>query len=161
MNTVFYVMGVSGSGKSTVGKLLAESLEIAFFDGDDFHPKENIVKMSNGIALNDEDRQGWLLTLNDLAVNQLKQNSCVIVCSALKEKYRETLSQTIETNVKWIHLIGSYNQILERIKKRENHFMPSKMLKSQFDTLEDPKTAINIDISLKPEKIIEHILNNI
>lgn len=161
MNTVFYVMGVSGSGKSTVGKLLAEYLEIPFFDGDDFHPKENIVKMSNGIALNDEDRQGWLLTLNDLAVNHSKQNSCVIVCSALKEKYRETLSKTIETNVKWIHLIGSYNQILERIKKRENHFMPSKMLKSQFDTLEDPKTAINIDISLKPEKIIEHILNNI
>ncbi|KJD37196.1 gluconate kinase [Tamlana sedimentorum] len=161
MNTVFYVMGVSGSGKSTVGKLIAESLEIPFFDGDDFHPKENIVKMSNGMPLNDEDRQGWLLNLNDLAINQLKQNSCVIVCSALKEKYRELLSATIETHVKWIHLVGSYHQILNRMNKRENHFMSSNMLQSQFDTLEAPQYAINVDINLKPNEIIKHIIKHI
>lgn len=161
MNTVFYVMGVSGSGKSTVGKLLAESLEIPFFDGDDFHPKENIEKMSNGIPLNDEDRQGWLLTLNDLAKNELSQNSCVIVCSALKEKYRELLSTSIEAHVKWIHLVGTYNQILDRMNNRENHFMSSSMLQSQFETLEAPERAINVDINLNPNDIIKYIIKQI
>ena len=95
-------MGVSGSGKSTVGKLLAEDLNIPFFDGDDFHTKSNIIKMSRGQALTDGDRFGWLQSLNNLAKKQLEKNSCIIVCSALKKKYRELLSKDIQNNTKWI-----------------------------------------------------------
>ncbi len=150
-------MGVSGCGKSTVGKLLAQELDIPFFDGDDFHPEANIKKMSNGQPLNDDDRQGWLETLNDLAKQQLTKNSCVIVCSALKQKYRDTLSLHIKTETKWVYLSGSFDQIFERLNSRDNHFMPSELLKSQFDTLEEPKDALRVDIGLTPENIIKTI----
>ena len=150
-------MGVSGCGKSTVGKLLAQELDIPFFDGDDFHPEANIKKMSNGQPLNDDDRQGWLETLNDLAKQQLTKNSCVIVCSALKQKYRDTLSLHIKTETKWVYLLGSFDQIFERLNSRDNHFMPSELLKSQFDTLEEPKDALRVDIGLTPENIIKTI----
>ncbi|SNR32929.1 NADP-dependent phosphogluconate dehydrogenase [Lutibacter flavus] len=156
-NNVFFVMGVSGVGKSTIGNLLSKELGIPFFDGDDFHPKENILKMSKGEPLNDEDRFGWLATLNKLAKDQLKENSCVIVCSALKNKYREILSNGVENNTKWIHLVGSYELISERMKQRSNHFMPTGLLKSQKDILENPVNAINVNISLTPLEIVEVI----
>lgn len=157
MNKVIFIMGVSGCGKSTVGKLLAQELDIPFFDGDDFHPEANIKKMSNGQPLNDDDRQGWLETLNDLAKQQLTKNSCVIVCSALKQKYRDTLSLHIKTETKWVYLSGSFDQIFERLNSRDNHFMPPELLKSQFDTLEEPKDALRVDIGLTPENIIKTI----
>lgn len=154
-------MGVSGCGKSTIGKLLAEDLKIPFFDGDDYHPKENIEKMSKGIPLNDEDRLGWLQTLNSLAKEQLNYQSCVIVCSALKESYRKILSKHIENVTKWVHLSGTFSQIQERINKRSNHFMSSKLLQSQFDTLETPTKALTLNICLKPEEIVKKIKNNL
>lgn len=154
-------MGVSGSGKSTIGQLLAQELDIPFFDGDDFHPESNIKKMSNGKALDDADRQVWLETLNDLAKNQLAKNSCVIVCSALKEKYRELLSNSIEKNTKWVYLSGSFKQIFDRVNGRKGHFMPPKLLKSQFDILEQPKNAIEINIGLTPKEIIKNIKNEL
>nr|WP_321231247.1 NADP-dependent phosphogluconate dehydrogenase [uncultured Psychroserpens sp.] len=157
MKKVIFVMGVSGCGKSTIGKLLSEELKIPFFDGDDFHPESNVAKMSSGQALNDDDRQGWLETLNDLAKKQLTKDSCVIVCSALKQKYRDILSRNIESETKWVHLSGSFEQIFERVNSRPNHFMPSELLKSQFDILENPKDALQIDISLTPEHIIKTI----
>ncbi|MBP0904925.1 NADP-dependent phosphogluconate dehydrogenase [Mariniflexile gromovii] len=150
-------MGVSGCGKSTIGKLLSEKLNIPFFDGDDFHPQSNIDKMSSGMPLNDEDRYGWLVALNQLANKQLKNNSCIIVCSALKKSYREILSTDIQNQVKWVHLAGSFNQIFERLNNRANHFMSSDLLQSQFDTLESPKEALEINIGLKPEDIVERI----
>lgn len=150
-------MGVSGCGKSTIGKLLAQELNIPFFDGDDFHPEANIKKMSSGQPLNDADRQGWLETLNDLAKKQLTKNSCVLVCSALKQKYRDTLSLDLEAQTKWVYLSGAFNQIYNRVNKRPDHFMPSKLLQSQFDTLEEPKDALKIDIALTPENIIKKI----
>lgn len=150
-------MGVSGCGKSTIGKLLAQELDIPFFDGDDFHPKANIKKMSSGQPLNDDDRQGWLEALNKQAKKQIAKNSCVIVCSALKEKYRETLSVSINQEIKWVYLSGSFNQIYNRVNKRPDHFMPSDLLQSQFDALEEPKDALKIDISLSPEEIIKKI----
>lgn len=152
-------MGVSGVGKSTIGQLLSNELGIPFFDGDDFHPQENITKMSNGIPLNDDDRQGWLETLNKLAKTELQTNSCIIVCSALKQKYRDILNQDINGKTKWIYLKGSFNQIKERLEMRSGHFMSAQLLKSQFETLEAPKNTIDIDISLTPSEIIKTLKN--
>ncbi len=154
-------MGVSGCGKSTIGKLLSQDLNIPFFDGDDYHSKSNIKKMSNGQSLNDNDRRDWLESLNGLVKKQLTENSCVIACSALKQKYRKILSQGVEEQAQWLHLYGSFDQIYNRINKRTNHFMPSKLLQSQFDILENSKEALQIDISLTPEKIIETIKNEL
>ncbi|WP_225036713.1 NADP-dependent phosphogluconate dehydrogenase [Winogradskyella sp. SM1960] len=161
INKVIFVMGVSGCGKSTIGKRLAQELEIPFFDGDDFHSKANIKKMSNGQPLTDADRQGWLETLNELAKTQVAKSNCVIVCSALKEAYRNTLSLGIEAATKWVFLNGSFNQIYNRVNKRSNHYMPSGLLQSQFDTLEKPKDAIEIDISLTPKDIIKTLKENL
>ncbi|WP_452225196.1 NADP-dependent phosphogluconate dehydrogenase [Lacinutrix chionoecetis] len=161
LKKVIFIMGVSGCGKSTIGKRLAQELNIPFFDGDDFHPEANIKKMSSGQPLNDDDRKGWLETLNDLAKKELKTNSCVIVCSALKQKYRDILSLHIESRTKWVYLSGTFDQIFDRLKNRTDHFMPSTLLKSQFDTLEKPENAITIDISLKPEEIIDEVKNRL
>ncbi len=157
MNKVIYIMGVSGVGKSTIGIMLANEMNIPFFDGDDYHSKKNVDKMSSGKALNDDDRHGWLVTLNELAKTQLKKNSCVIVCSALKKKYRELLSDGIENQTKWVHLSGTFETIYNRMNARKNHFMPSDLLKSQFDTLEIPVNAISVDVKLTPEEIIKQI----
>lgn len=154
-------MGVSGSGKSTIGKKLADELKIPFFDGDDFHPQTNIRKMASGQPLNDEDRLGWLKSLNKLAADQLKNNSLVISCSALKEKYRQILSDGLEQNCKWIFLHGSKETIALRMSKRKDHFMPENLLQSQFETLEEPAYGIPVDIEMTPKEIINKILNQL
>lgn len=161
MNTVIFIMGVSGCGKSTIGQLLSQRLRIPFFDGDDYHPQSNKDKMKNGVPLNDKDRHGWLITLHDIAAEQLKKNSCIIACSALKASYRDILSAEIKHQVTWVYLTGSFNQIIERINQRNHHFMSPELLQSQFDTLEPPKHALKINISSKPEEIIEKIANKI
>lgn len=153
-------MGVSGCGKSTIGTLLAQELDIPFFDGDDFHPEENIQKMSSGKALNNKDRQGWLEKINEVAKNQLTKGGCVLACSALKKIYRDTLSHDIEHQIKWVYLSGSMDQIFDRVQNRTAHFMPSELLKSQFDILEEPKNALQIDISKSPEKIVKTLKNH-
>lgn len=156
-NKVIFVIGVSGVGKSTIGSLLSKDLGIPFFDGDDFHPKENIKKMASGTPLNDKDRLGWLTSLNELAIEQLEHNSCIIACSALKHKYRVILSNGIENKVKWVHLHGTFNQIAKRIKNRPGHFMPPDLLKSQFNILESPKDSIQVDIDLNPQQIVNKV----
>jgi 6-phosphogluconate dehydrogenase len=158
-NTIVFVMGVSGVGKSTVGSLLSKKLNMPFFDGDDYHPEKNISKMSEGIPLNDEDRLGWLESLNALAKNELEKQGCVIACSALKSKYRVLLEKEIKAAVKWVYLHGSFEEVFQRMNNRANHFMSPQLLQSQFDTLEEPKNAIKIDINLSPSQIVEEITN--
>jgi len=150
-------MGISGCGKSTIGKLLSQDLKIPFFDGDDYHSENNIKKMSKELPLNDNDRQGWLESLNELAKKKLTNSSCIIACSALKESYRKILSFDIEGQTKWVHLSGSFESIYNRVNARKDHFMPSKLLQSQFDVLEEPKDALKVDINLTPDEIIKVI----
>lgn len=150
-------MGVSGAGKSTIGSLLAKQLDVPFFDGDDHHPESNVLKMSSGQALNDEDRLPWLQAINQIAKNELKNKGCVIACSALKKSYRDILAAGVEGRVQWVLLNGSFEKIKERIEGRQNHFMGSKLLMSQFETLEEPDNAIKIDVDLSPNKITELI----
>lgn len=153
---IYIVMGVSGSGKSTIAKLLAEKLACPFYDGDDFHPIENIEKMRQGIALTDGDRYPWLAAIKDLIeeLNQKRQPG-VIACSALKVAYRQYLQEDY-SQIIWVYLKGSYETILKRMQERENHFMKGEMLRSQLDSLEEPtyKEAIIIDIDEPPEEII-------
>ena len=158
---VIFVMGVSGVGKSTIGSLLSKEFSIPYFDGDDFHPQENVDKMANGHSLNDDDRYGWLLKLNSLANQHMEKGGCIIACSALKEKYRDILQENIEKNTKWVFLNGSYELISNRMQARKNHYMPASLLKSQFDTLEIPINAIDVDIRKSPEEIIKLIKTDI
>ncbi len=155
--TIFYVMGVSGCGKSTIGNLLAQQLKYSFFDADDYHPKANVKKMAAGNPLDDQDRVGWLKILNDLAIKH-KNEGAVIACSALKEMYRNTLSDSIEKHTMFVYLEGTFDQILERLQARKGHFMPLHLLQSQFETLEPPKNAIHVPISDTPEEIVSEVL---
>lgn len=157
---VIFVIGVSGSGKTTVGQLLAEKLHWTFVDADDHHPPSNIEKMKSGIPLNDTDRLPWLDALHQIALDSLT-TGCVISCSALKENYRERLSDSIVDQVAWVYLEGSYDLIYERMQNRENHFMDANMLKSQFEAFEKPEDAMALDIADAPEIIVEKIINRI
>lgn len=155
---IIFVIGVSGSGKSSVGRLLAEDLAMPFVDADDHHPTENIEKMSRGIPLEDEDRRPWIERLNQIAKVHL-DSGCIIACSALKETYRDLLSSSIESKVRWVYLKGTYDQIFERMKQRQDHFMEAHMLKSQFDTLEEPENALTVDITDTPKEMVAHIVS--
>ena len=159
-NNICYVMGVSGSGKTTLGRKLARELEVPFFDGDDFHPPENIRKMAGGAPLEDADRIGWLHRINELARSH-QDSGAVIACSALKEAYRKILENGLQGKVQWIYLQGTYNEILERVSKREGHFMPAALLKSQFDTLEPPGYGIVIPVALSPAGALEKALKKL
>lgn len=146
-------MGVSGSGKTTIGSLLAKELDWKFYDADDFHSASNKEKMKNGIPLTDDDRLGWLRDLQILIQSQT--DSFVLACSALKETYRNLL-QTDE-DVEFIYLKGTFEQIEMRLSERKNHYMPMTLLRSQFDALEEPKNRLTIDISHTPFEIIQII----
>ena len=157
---VFFIMGVSGCGKSTIATRLAKELGIPFFDGDDFHPACNVSKMAAGEPLTDDDRKDWLITLNKLAAKH-SDKGAVIVCSALKASYRELLSSEIEDKVTWILLKGTFEEIQERLNARKGHFMPASLLRSQFETLELPQQAITVSISPPPDTILLNIIHQI
>lgn len=150
-------MGVSGSGKTTIGQLLAQDLGWPFSDGDDFHPQANIDKMRQGLPLTDEDRDSWLTTLRH-HIDTLLDNrqSAVLACSALKQAYRDRLGGD-RPAVRFIYLKGDYALIRQRLQKRQGHFMPADLLKSQFATLEVPEDVPTIDISQTPEIIVNSI----
>lgn len=167
-------MGVSGSGKTTVGEKLAQSLGCEFQDADDFHPQDNIEKMRHGIPLNDVDRIPWLKSMQKAIQEWIVENRTVVLaCSALKASYRQQLlsdssnlqhisSQEINSKyIKLVYLKGSFNLIQERLQKRQNHFMSDKLLKSQFEDLEEPLDAIVVNISESTEEIVKNIIQNI
>ncbi|XP_027526608.1 probable gluconokinase isoform X1 [Neopelma chrysocephalum] len=166
------VIGVSGSGKTTVGSRLAAKLGWKFYDADNYHPLENKKKMAGGIPLNDEDRIPWLCTLhNILRREDSSRQDAILACSALKKMYRHILingAPAIETEqpeekpslkILFVHLDGPIDIIAGRLEKRRGHFMPPQLLKSQFDTLEPPSAPENfITVSLEkplPEIVLE------
>jgi gluconokinase len=158
MPQAIILMGVSGSGKTSVGLRLSEILGWQFFDGDDLHPAENITKMSQGIPLDDHDRKTWLASLHDLIVQYLCEgNSIVLACSALKQAYREQLRDN-NPELIFVYLKGSYELVFDRMQNRKHHYMKGGMLRSQFNDLEEPTSAIEIDVDQELEAIVEQIL---
>ena len=158
---IIFIMGVSGSGKTTVGKKLAARIGLPFFDGDDFHSPSNKEKMNRGTPLTDEDRKDWLIQMNNAAMDQAKHAGAVIACSALKETYRAILSSGITIPLYWVFLQGSFELIKKRMDERKDHFMPASLLASQFDALEIPANSIKIDIAKDPDEIVERIISEI
>ena len=155
---IVILMGVAGSGKTTIGSRLADRLGWSFFDGDDFHPPENVAKMSSGIALTDSDREPWLQALADLIASLLASNtSAVLACSALKSAYRDRLKNGAGPNtdqIRFVYLKVSPAVAHERLRKREGHFMPEELISSQFETLEEPDDAIIVDATPSPDEIV-------
>lgn len=153
---IIVLMGVSGSGKSTIGALLAARLNWTFLEGDDFHPPANISKMSSGIALSDEDRFPWLGDIaKSLRARAERGENIVLSCSALKERYRTVLRQAA-TDVRFVFLEGREELIAERVRKR-SHFMNPALLRSQFEALEPPVDAVRINVALAATEIVELI----
>lgn len=161
MIAIIYIMGVSGSGKTTVGKKLSETTGIPFFDADDFHSVANKNKMKAGHPLNDDDRKEWLQNINQKAREEAGKKGAIIACSALKENYRTVLAGKIACPVYWVFLQGDYQLIHERINERKGHFMPAELLRSQFEILEAPSDGLVIDISKKPDEIVKIILRQL
>lgn len=157
---VFIIMGVCGSGKTTVGKRLSEELHCEFIEGDLLHSESNIEKMKAGVPLNDDDRLPWLQAIrHQIEIFQDKGQCVVITCSALKQMYRDVLACNNPKIVKFIHLHGSRDLLMERLQNRKGHFMNPKLLDSQLEILEKPAEALSIDISQSIEQIIYFILN--
>jgi gluconokinase len=153
---IIVLMGVTASGKSTVGKLLAEQLGWSFLEGDNFHSAENIEKLRRGQPLNDQDRRPWLEAIRE-AIGQAigRGESAVIACSALKDSYRRMLE--VGGQVAFVYLKASVPLIEKRLKNRVGHFMNPRLLQSQFDTLEEPKDALQVDAGSSPANIVEAI----
>jgi gluconokinase len=149
-------MGPAGSGKTTVGELLAGKLSWNFFDGDHFHSRANIEKMSRGIPLTDEDRIPWLNSIREAMLQwETQRQNVVLTCSALKRSYRELLQ--ISPTVRPIYLKGYYDLLRGRLRSRKGHYAGEQLLASQFADLEEPTNALTIDASRSPEEIVDEI----
>jgi gluconokinase len=154
---VIVLMGVSGSGKTTIGQMLAQKLEWQFKDADDFHPQSNKDKMQRGEALTDADRRPWLELLRQEIDRALQSNiDLILACSALKSTYRQVLADDSD-RVKFVYLKGSFELIQHRLQERHGHFMNPDLLGSQFDELEEPEGAIVVDISESLEDSVRQI----
>jgi gluconokinase len=153
---VVIVMGVTGAGKTTVGRLLAEQSGWEFADADDFHPPANVEKMRNGIPLDDDDRKPWLERLRKSITDWIAEGrNVVLACSALKRSYRQELD--VGPQVHFVYLKGSAEQIAERLRSRQGHFAGEQILAGQFADLEEPENALTIEIASTPEQIVDQI----
>ncbi|MCL1467781.1 gluconokinase [Argonema galeatum] len=158
---IVIVMGVSGSGKSTVGMMLASALNWQFSDADSFHSPANVEKMSKGIPLTDADRIPWLLAMQSAQAQWLREErDMILACSALKSSYREMLYFDPE-RIRLVYLKGSFELIQKRLAIRQHHFMSKELLQSQFDTLEEPESAIFVDAAQPPDAIVQQIITTL
>ncbi len=150
-------MGVSGAGKTTIGKLLASVLGWSFHEGDDFHPRSNLLKMAQGTPLSDEDRWPWLGQIRELVGSLVDSGEdAIITCSALRQSYREYLLEGHQV-LEFVYLKGDYSLIRSRLVERKSHFMKVNVLDSQFRTLEEPEGVITIEVALEPSVIVDTI----
>jgi len=156
---IVIVFGVSGAGKTTIGRLLAEELGWRFYEADDFHPRANIEKMRSGHPLTDEDRWPWLTLLREQITRSLAvKDNAVLACSALKRAYRERLR--VSGDVKFVFLRGDYALIENQLRRRRSHFMNPELLQSQFADLEEPQPdeeVLTIDLGRSPQELVEEI----
>jgi gluconokinase len=159
--TVLIFMGVAGCGKTTVATLFAKKTGATFYEGDDFHPPENVQKMRNGVALTDGDRKKWLQTLRGIITHSLDEGRfTVMACSALKAAYRDLLKGG-DSRVKFVHLTGPRAIIEERLKSRRDHFMPPALLDSQLAALEPPLDALTFSCEQSPEEIVSELVQTV
>ena len=150
-------MGVSGAGKTRIGRELAHSLGWAFLDADDFHPATNVAKMRGGVPLETSDRAVWLDALTSaLAALERGGADAVIACSALRQEFREALSAAL-TDVRFVYLKAAAALVRDRVAHRQDHFMPASLVDSQLATLEEPDDALTIDASQCPEEIVRQL----
>lgn len=155
---VVIIMGVSGSGKTTIGKLLAARLRCGYSDADEFHPRANIEKMSRGEALGDADREPWLRAMRAAIQTVLVGGRThVFSCSALRERYRDALARPGE-DVVFVHLDVSYETVMQRLARRRGHFFDPALARSQFQTLEAPRRGIVVDAERTPGEIVDRIV---
>ncbi len=158
---IYIIYGVSGCGKTTVGKALAKELSLPFYDADDYHPQTNIDKMSLGISLNDKDRAPWLLQLGQEIRFWHREGGAVLACSALKKAYRDTLEIIDKDYLQWVFLDGSSKVIEARLKNRKEHFFNRELLRSQFETLETPDRGIQVRVGKSVESIVAEIMGQL
>ena len=158
---ILIVCGVSGAGKTAIGKRLADELKVPFFDGDDFHPASTIEKMAKAVPLDDEDRQPWLETLaSNLSIWQ-KEGGAVLACSALKESYRVILESQCDERVRWIILHATETVLADRLASRQGHFFDRQLLSSQLDALEIPDYGLLVDVQSSPQEIVSIIITRL
>jgi gluconokinase len=155
---ILILMGVSGSGKTTVGELLGQRMDWPFLDADDYHPASNVEKMRSGTPLTDADRWPWLDRMNQLLREHAgRGDDAILGCSALKQAYRERLARGL-TDVCWVHLKGSFDLIQSRLLARKHRYMPPSLLQSQFATLEEPSDALTVAIEGSPDEVVNAVI---
>jgi gluconokinase len=158
---IILLMGVAGSGKTTIGKLLAERLRWHFYDADDFHPQGNLAKMAQGLPLNDRDRRPWLLAIHDLLAGlAARSGKAVVACSALKQDYRDLLCAG-HKGIGLDYLKGEFALLEDRLRRRPGHFFKAAHLGGQFEILEEPMDAFTVDVDNPPETIVDRILKGL